>query len=116
MKKDEFHELFKDLVDVLKVSAIDLADNLKVMPNTVTRWYNGDSAPATMARATIIKKLYAEQQKQEKIDFVKKVIRDSISISVSEPNYFDSAYRIEVKLDNEVIASDVFYVENENED
>lgn len=112
MEKNEFWELFKELTDSLPVSKDDLAQKFKVTKGLVTRWYNGSAAPATMARDTIIKRLYADQQKQEQAAFIKKVIKDNLTINIKEPSYYyDHSYTIELMFDGEVFATTYFDVE-----
>jgi len=111
MKKEEFQGLFKELIDILKVPIQDIAQQMKVSYPTAERWYKGLSAPHELGRKSVIKLLYIEQQRQEKIALVKKIIKEHINLSITEPNYFDSAYKIKIKFDDDVMAEDVFYIE-----
>lgn len=82
MRKDEFQSLFTELVNTLKVSTQDLAKWLKVSPDTISKWYEQKSTPHILGRESVIKVLYAEQQRQERVRQIKQVIKDSLKIEI----------------------------------
>lgn len=110
MEKKEFQKSFKELIDALKMPVGEVAGMMKVSFPTLKRWYDGVSAPHKSGRKSVIELLYAEQQRQEKVVFMKSVLKDSLTISINRPTYDESYFRVDLKLDGQTFTTEYFKV------
>jgi hypothetical protein len=111
MEKKEFQKLFKELMDTLKMPAGEVAKMIKVSFPTLKRWYDGVSAPHKSGRKSVIELLYAEQQHQEKVKFIKNVLKDSLTISINGPRHWEPYFKVNLKLDGEIFTTEYFEID-----
>lgn len=111
MNKKEFKKLFSAAVNKLeeitgrRANWYKYANDFNFSVDTIKRWYQGDSVPNNTIRETVISTLYEKQERAKKVNFIKEVLRENLSIRAFRS---DSIVDVQIYFDGDLIANDDF--------